>query len=312
MSLRIIGPINGESHERKEGRMKKSAVLLTLILALSAISVPRSSGTDLAQDPGGEAVIWYLGHCGCAVRTQNYFLVFDYQELRDGQQSKSRPVQPALDTGWINPAEIKNRKVRVFVSHSHQDHFDPVIFTWKEAVSDIAYYFGWKASDNSAYNYLIGPRAELKSAGLEIATINSHHSGVPEVAWLVKVDGLVIYHNGDCRPDDPSSEHDFLKAKTDVIDLAFVFPVYEEGQKYTIQTRGFFNKFRVRAAFPMHAQAGDAMYFGFQKAFQDNFPGLTIHVPMRMGHKFVFENGKIAEQLPRNLSYDNIKKEQPK
>jgi L-ascorbate metabolism protein UlaG (beta-lactamase superfamily) len=244
--------------------------------------------------PNGGAIVWYLGHCGYAVKTRDHLLIFDYQEQRDGQQPKSRPAQHSLGAGWINPGEIKDLKVRVFVSHSHEDHYDPVIFTWRTIIPDIAYYFGWKASDDPSYNYLVGPRAELKSGGLEIATINSHHSGVPEVAWLVKVDGLVIYHNGDCQPDDPSSEYDFLKTKTDTIDLAFVFPVYEEGQKYTIQSRDFFGKFHVRAAFPMHVQAGDAMYLGFQKAFQARFPGLPIYVPMKMGHKFVFEKGTIT------------------
>jgi L-ascorbate metabolism protein UlaG (beta-lactamase superfamily) len=244
--------------------------------------------------PSGGAVVWYLGHCGYAVRTQSHLLVFDYQEQRDGQQPKSRPAQPSLAAGWIDPGEIKDLKVRVFVSHSHGDHYDPVIFTWKEAVPDIIYYFGWKASDDPSYNCLVGPRAELKHAGLDIATINSHHSGVPEVAWLVKVDGLVTYHNGDCQPGDPSSEHDFLKTKTDGIDLAFVFPVYEDGQKYTAQNLDFFTKFRVRAAFPMHVQAGDAMYLNFQKTFQAKFPALTIHVPMKMGQKFIFADGKIV------------------
>jgi L-ascorbate metabolism protein UlaG (beta-lactamase superfamily) len=243
--------------------------------------------------PAGGAVIWYLGHCGYAVRTQEYFLVFDYQENRDGQQPKSRPAQPSLAAGWIEPEEIKNLKVRVFVSHSHEDHFDPVIFAWKKSVPDIVYYFGWKASDDPSHNCLVGPRAVLSSGGLEIATINSHHSGVPEAAWLVKVDGLVLYHNGDCQPDDPLAEHDFLKTKSDVIDLAFVFPVYRQGLKYTTQNLDFFAKFKVRAAFPMHAQAGDAMYLDFQKAFQARYPGLTIHVPMNMGHKFVFEKGSI-------------------
>ena len=210
----------------------------------------------------------------------------------DGRQPKTRPEKPSLAAGWIDPLEVKDLKVRVFVSHSHGDHYDPVIFKWKETVPDIAYFFGWNASDDPAYNYFVGPRAVLNSGGLDIATINSHHSGVPEVAWLIKVDGLVIYHNGDCQPGDASSEHDFLKTKTDAIDLAFVFPVYEEGEKYTIQGRDFFKKFRVAAAFPMHVTAGDPMYLGFQKAFQAAFPGLAIHVPMKMGQKFVSEKGK--------------------
>ena len=273
-----------------------SVMVLSGLLSFgSSAADPRPDHDGRSDIPGvGGAVVWYLGHCGYAVRTQNHLLVFDYQEQRDGPQPKSRPTQPSLGDGWIDPAEIKDLKVRVFVSHSHADHFDPVIFTWQKAVSDIVYYFGWRASDDPSHNYLVGPRAGLKSGDLEIATINSHHSGVPEVAWLIKTDGLVIYHNGDCQPDNPSPEYDYLKTKADAIDLAFVFPVYEEGLQYTIQNLDFFRKFRVRAAFPMHAAAGHAMYLGFQKAFQTKFPGLSIHVPMRMGHKFVFEQGKIA------------------
>ena len=271
-----------------------TAIMVLVMLVVFAFGLPGPSALALNAPPAGGAIVWYLGHCGYAVRTKDHFLIFDYQEERDGQQTKIRPAQPTLAAGWIDPLEIKDLKVRVFVSHSHGDHYDPVILKWKDAVPDIAYHFGWKAGDDSSHHYLVGPRAELKSGGLEIATVNSHHSGVPEVGWLVKVDGLVIYHNGDCQPDDPSSEHDFLKTKTDEIDLAFVFPVYEEGQKYTIQNKDFFKKFRVRAAFPMHVQAGNPMYLGFQKAFQAAFPGLSIQVPMSMGQRFVYDKGGIV------------------
>ncbi len=252
----------------------------------------KGGGTSPSNPAAAGASIWYLGHCGYAVKTRNHFLIFDYQEKQDGRQSKSRPAQSSLAAGWIAPDEIKNRRVRVFVSHSHVDHYDHVILTWKDSVPDIAYFFGWKAGDDTSHHYLAGPRAAFKSEDIEIFTINSHHSGVPEVAWLIKVDGLVIYHNGDCQPADPASEHDFLKTKTDVIDLAFVFPVYEEGQKYTVQGVDFFTKFRVRAAFPMHVQAGDAMYLGFQKVFSSRFPGLSIHVPMKLGEKFEYVKGQ--------------------
>jgi L-ascorbate metabolism protein UlaG (beta-lactamase superfamily) len=266
------------------------ALIVFILVAFGASAAVKGLGSrDVPESPPpGGALVWYLGHCGYAVQTRGHLLIFDYQERSDGRQPKTRPLRPSLASGWIDPEEIKGLKVRVFVSHSHDDHFDPVIFSWKKTVPDILYYFGWQAADDPSYAYLIGPRAELKSGGLEIATINSHHSGVPEVAWLIKADGLVIYHNGDCQPSDPAAEHGFLRTKTGAVDLAFVFPVVAEGQKYTIQERDFFRNFRVGAAFPMHAQAGDAMYLGFQKAFQAEFPGLLIHVPMTLGQKFVY------------------------
>ena len=271
-------------------------ILAVICAAGAALGLTARENARVEAPPDGGALVWYLGHCGYAVRTAGHLLIFDYQEARDGQRPKTRPGRPALANGWIDPLEIKDLKVRVFVSHSHNDHYDPVILTWKEVVPDIAYHFGWKAADDPSYHYLTGPRAELESGGLEIATINSHHSGVPEVAWLVKVDGLVVYHNGDCRPDDPSAEHRFLGTKTGTVDLAFVFPVFEDGQKYALQNVDLFTNFRVRAAFPMHAQAGGAMYLDFQKAFQARFPGLPIHAPMAMGEKFVFAQGRIQDR----------------
>jgi hypothetical protein len=37
------------------------------------------------------------------------------------------------------------------------------------------------------------------------------------------------------------------------------------------------------------------MYLEFQKVFQAKFPGLRIQVPMKLGQKFVFENGRVKE-----------------
>ncbi len=289
------GPPPGDGFESAPVKEICDAVAHELARSRAAGGTARttSAKAPVEAGPQGGAVVWYLGHCGYAVRTADHLLIFDYQEERDGQQAKSRPDRPELANGWIDPQEIKGLKVKVFVSHSHDDHFDPVIFTWKEAVPDIAYYFGWRAADDPSHHYLTGPRTELSSGGLEIATINSHHSGVPEVAWLVKVDGLVIYHNGDCQPDDPIAEYAFLRAKTGSIDLAFVPPVFEEGQKYTLQNVDLFTKFRVRAAFPMHVQAGGDRYRDFQKALGAKFPGLPIVVPAATGQKFVFARGGI-------------------
>jgi len=238
------------------------------------------------QGRSDRAAVWYLGHCGFAVKTSGHFLIFDYQERRDGPQAKVRPERPSLAAGWIDPQEIKGLKVRVFVSHSHDDHYDPVILGWKEAIPDIFYYFGWKAADGPAYRHLVAPRAELSAGGLDISTINSHHSGVPEVAWLVRVDGLVIYHNGDCQPDDPASAYSYLRSKAARIDLAFVPPVYEDGQKYTIQNLDLFEKFSIGIVFPMHVQAGGSRYLEFRNAIQAKVPGLSVRVPMRMGERF--------------------------
>lgn len=217
------------------------------------------------------------------------------RNVATGVQPKIRPPKISLDKGWINPEEIKDLAVRVFVSHSHNDHYDPIILSWQKIVPDIRYYFGWNAAEIPSSHHFIGPRTELTSDELEIFTINSHHSGVPEVAWLAKVDGLVIYHNGDCRPDNNVDEYEFLRTKTDRIDLAFVMPVHEEHERYAKQNNDPFKKFNPRAVFPMHAKAGDKMYADFKKAFESKISGLSVFIPARMGERFVFRSGGIQK-----------------
>jgi L-ascorbate metabolism protein UlaG (beta-lactamase superfamily) len=267
----------------------KSILLILCLLGL-AITYSFSQRKEI---PGpGSAHVWYLGHCGFAVRTTNHLLIFDYQEFRDGQQTKSRPANPSLQNGWINPDEIKNLPVLVFASHSHSDHFDPVVFKWKEKIPDIQYFFGWRAAEDTSYHYLTGSRSVYKLGELEIATINSHHSGVPEVAWLVKADGLVIYHNGDCQPNDAKSEYEFLSKYAEHIDIAFVPPTTEDNLKYTMQNNELFERFSPGMVFPMHAAAGAQMYRDFEKVWKTKMPKLNVVVPVNMGEAFVYIQNK--------------------
>jgi hypothetical protein len=170
--------------------------------------------------PSQNIYLWSLGGNGWALRLGNRLLVFDYVESTDPNLPAAREEQN-LQRGYVNTEEIKDYEVFVFVTHSHPDHYDPVILEWKEHVDDITYFFGWQADDDPEHHYLIGPRAHTKSGGLQVFTINSHHAGVPEVAYLVKVDRITIYHNGDYMA---SFEEDFeyLKTISDHIDIAFV------------------------------------------------------------------------------------------
>jgi L-ascorbate metabolism protein UlaG (beta-lactamase superfamily) len=259
-----------------------------------------TGGTSIANEQTaperpkpGDADIWYLGHCGFAVRTSRHLLIFDYQELRDGPQPRVRPAKPGLDTGWIDPAEIGRDRVRVFVTHGHTDHFDRVIESWTPAVPDIHYFFGWQAGNDPSHHYLIGPRATWSKDGLDITTINSHHSDVPEVAFLVQVDGVVIYHNGDYQMDY-EADFPYLATRATSIDLAFVPGVARPDLKYAIQNADLFKRFAPRAVFPMHAQAGAPMYLEFAEAFRQRTPGLPMMVPQTLGDRFVYRGRQIS------------------
>ena len=203
------------------------------------------------NDPNhGEAAIWYLLHCGFAVKTHTKLLIFDYIPFYS--EDKSIPLNPCLDNGFIDPEELKNLDVCVFVSHEHRDHFNPVIFDWEKKIKKITYFFGWQASKSEKDNYLymIGPRAEKKINGMEVFTINSFHARVPEVAFLIKVDGLVIYFSGDYR-GDYKNDNEHLRSKANNVDIAFM-NIDHDGDDLKPNEADFIEKLKPRIVFPMH------------------------------------------------------------
>jgi ankyrin repeat protein/L-ascorbate metabolism protein UlaG (beta-lactamase superfamily) len=231
----------------------------------------------------GEAVVWYLGHSGWAVKTKSHLLVFDYSE-------RAAPVsEPRLANGYIDPSEIQDHNVIVFVSHQHSDHFDRKIFEWQEKVKNITYVFGWKAADNPDYVYLVGPRGKIKIGDVEVFTINDHHDGVPEVAYLVKADEVVIYHSGDYvgRLDSFRNDIDYFAGKCDRVDLLFTFLVGNTS-KYAIK------RLKPVYAFPMHSFGRDYLYQGAALKLGKANPRTEMVCGEFQGDRYVYKKRKIS------------------
>ena len=107
------------------------------------------------------------------------------------------PAYPGLANGAINPEEIKDENVSVFVTHQHGDHYFRGILDWKNSIQHIQYFFGWKAFDTPEYHCFSKGRETKKVPKLEITNIAEQHDDVPESAFLVKADDVVIFHTGD-------------------------------------------------------------------------------------------------------------------
>jgi L-ascorbate metabolism protein UlaG (beta-lactamase superfamily) len=240
-----------------------------------------SLATELAE---GEAVIWYLDHSGWAVKTKSRLLIFDYWE-----RSK-KPKKTSLGNGFVNPDEIKDLKVMVFVSHAHGDHNDPIILDWEKSVPDITYIYGWERPNESprhlSCRYL---REELTIDGVDIKTIVHDFDGIPESAFLVSVDGLVIFHSGDHGSGPPPFKDayinnlEYLTRIAPVIDLAFI-PLFGE-EYYTAE------QLKARYTFPMHSNVDQ--YKEFSRQAIDRELPTTVIPPLQRGHIFIYKNGKL-------------------
>jgi ankyrin repeat protein/L-ascorbate metabolism protein UlaG (beta-lactamase superfamily) len=220
---------------------------------------------SLAEQLGaGVATVWYLGHSGWGIKTQNHFLIFDYW------QSAVQPDEPGLVNGYINAAEIAGLPVTVFSTHEHADHFDTVMFQWKDQIRDINYVFGHRPSGRNNYTY-VGPGESQNLPGMKVSAIRSTDAGV---GFIVEVDGLTIYQAGDHAagqvelPEAFTSQIDYVATHWPKIDLAFM-PVMgcSIGTPEAVRAGDFYalNKLHPRVTFPEHVLGSEQAYAEFKR-----------------------------------------------
>ncbi len=254
----------------------------------------------LGDVESGAATIWFLGHSGWAVKTQNHLLVFDY--FPEGND----PPNPALCNGRINPSEIADSKVAVFASHHHRDHFDPIIFEWRDQVADITYFLGLRPQD--APDYVFMPtRMEESFGDIKVTTIYSTDAGVGEV---VQVDGLTIFHPGDHANGriglmrEFTDEIDFIAERGIRPDICFMGirgcslgrpPEVKEGIAYTLAT------LEPKVFIPMHAGAQGHLYREFTEEMQADFPAIQMVAADNRGDHFTYANGTIRDPKIRSI-----------
>jgi len=156
----------------------------------------------------GEAKVWYLGHSGWAIKTQNHFLIFDYFCNRWDRA----PDDSCFASGCVIPEQIKDQNVTVFSTHSHGDHYDPRIFTWKETIPDIEYVLCWEQNTEGNEYTLIPVHDQQKVEDMDVYV---HYSTDLGGGYLIDVDGLTLLHMGD----HANGEDELMAAFTDEIDL---------------------------------------------------------------------------------------------
>lgn len=274
-------------------------VLAVLILNSPAVSL-RASEQDKPERPPqkklteGEAVIRYLGHSGWAIQTESHFLIFDYWEIGDPDYigyKFEKPSDASLSNGFINPSEIADRNVFVFVSHAHSDHFDKIIFEWEKAIEDITYIFGWQAAEGPNYICLTEPRTRKTIDDMEILTVNHEFDGIPEAAFLVFVDGLSIYHAGDHGHSKGPQNHqfksniDYLAGNIEKLDLAFT-PTFG-GALHMIDT------LEPRFTFPMHDGGNEHQYKIFARKATTAGAKTTVCAAEKRGDAFLYADVRI-------------------
>lgn len=233
-----------------------------------------------------QAVVWYLYHSGWAVKTKNRLLIFDYTEPPE------RPARRSLDSGSIEPAEIADQNVTVFVSHSHPDHFDSRILEWRAAIETIRYVWGWEGAGPPEDVHFGKERRTVTADGLEILNIHHKFDGLPESAFLVKVDGLTILHAGDHGHsrgmENPVFQDNirYLAAQAPRLDLFFT-PTFG-GEIDAILT------LKPRVVFPMHDGENERQYAKFAQRVKALGLDAEVGAAQKPGARFYYSMGRLT------------------
>lgn len=186
--------------------------------------------------------VTFIEHSGFSVELEQVVLIFDYCK-------------------GVIPEYPRNKKIFVFVSHSHGDHYNPAIWKLKEKYPEIVYIL----SDDihTKEKAVVMSPHETKDLGeVQIETLKSNDLGV---AFLVKAEGKTIYHagdlnwwhwNGEAEEDHfyykKTFQHEMERLKGKQIDLAFMLLDPRQEDKYCWGMNYFLEQIHPKCVFPMH------------------------------------------------------------
>jgi len=272
-----------------------AALLTAVILAGAYVNV--TSPKPYVQ-MSGEALIRYAGLSGWVIETRRHIIIIDYVELQPPQVDRN------IWNGYIDPAYLEGRTVHVFVTHGHGDHYWPPIREWSRTVHDIRYFFGWSLDVELDAVRFTGYRMNYTEPGLSVYTVNHPVASPPEVAYLIEVDGLTIYHTGDLATNVPEldprhkSNIDYVAGLAGDVDLLFVsmaggyFGKHVNPQDiYTINTLKPF------AVFPQHYDPG-VMYRLFAEEAQAGGAHAVYCLAERRGDAWLYRGGSVVRLGP--------------
>ena len=186
--------------------------------------------------------ITFIEHSGFMVEMEHTVLLFDYYH------------------GKI-PTFDKNKMLYVFVSHSHADHYNPVIWQLKEQYEKVQYIISddVKTKENALR---MKPHEKKQISEMTVETLKSNDMGV---AYIVEVEGKVIYHAGDLNwwhwNGEPEEDNEYYKKtfqdemkylEGKKIDLAFMLLDPRQEKDFYLGMDDFMRMVGADVVFPMH------------------------------------------------------------
>ena len=243
-----------------------------------------------------KATVTYFYHSGFSVEVEDTLLVFDYWRGEHGELPEK--------------AQLKNRdfegykRVLVFVSHDHEDHFDEAIYSWNYQDLPITYIL----SDDlpvGKRGKRVKPGDSLQVGDADIRVFDSTDKGV---SFYVTVHGLRVFHAGDLNlwhwreestlREIAQAEKDFYTAMAPIerlpIDIA-MFPVDpRQGGLYEAGANYFVMSVKPRLFIPMHWQGRTEVATGFARKGRTKYTEVLAMTKPRERAELVFGEQELS------------------
>lgn len=217
--------------------------------------------------------ITYLGHSGFLAETEKRLYLFDYYK------------------GEI-PALAPDKMLYVFVSHRHEDHFNPAIFELAKEHPNVCYVlafdirlteknkarFGISQGEGSPKLRILSAHSRASYELEENLSVETYRSTDEGVAFLVREGSRTIFHAGDLNwwfweGEDKgwlgTMEANFKKEVARMagiaMDVAFL-PLDDRLEKNFYRGMDWYlRNCQVRYAFPMHFWKDDSVIERFER-----------------------------------------------
>ncbi len=208
------------------------------------------SVTDMASTlKPGEAAIWFLNNRGWAIRTESRLFLIDYEEF-----GQVHPTEPSLANGFVTLEEIQDQNVVAIYSCFHADPGElSLVHRLEDSLTDVVYCHNsddrWRGCKNTVY---FEPNQVAVFGDLKIRAVRPTSAEYMATrAYLIEVDGLVIYYAGFATDDMTAFGEclDSLAVHTDRVDIAFL-PIPEPGDEDSSDFKAFVERFKPNSIVP--------------------------------------------------------------
>lgn len=194
--------------------------------------------------------IYPIYHSGFMVELEHHILLFDYY-------MKDLPIIQS------------DKPLYVFVSHKHQDHYNPEVFEKTKGFKNRTFILANEIKQTPIHVIHMHHDETIHVDDMTISTLLSTDSGV---AFIVEAEDKVIYHAGDLHlwlwEDDSEQEAKMMrgsfmaemkKIKDRHFDLAFLVLDPRQGDELACEGLEIFNEWTdTSVIFPMHFSSDPA------------------------------------------------------